>query len=178
MLEQFPEPRRRVIAGFCQGDRAFAHQAEHRLGFREPQYTDGTLETHRASPFRRAAGLEHKRPLLIGDETALPAIARRLEELPANRRALVVIEVENAQEEQPLHSAAAIDVIWVHRDVPGEDLLKTVEALSPTEGELYAWVATESALSRKVRRVLLDTHGLNEEFVKAVGYWRLEGSEE
>ena len=116
--------------------------------------------------------------LLIGDETALPAIARRLGELPGNRRVLVVVEVENAQEEQPLHSAASVDVIWVHRDVPGEDLLKTVEALSLPEGELYAWVATESALSRKVRRVLLDTHGLNEEFVKAVGYWRLDGSAE
>ncbi|WOL29049.1 siderophore-interacting protein [Pseudomonas fragi] len=116
--------------------------------------------------------------LLIGDETALPAIARRLEELPANRRALVVIEVENALEEQPLHSAAAVDVIWVHRDVLDEDLLKTVEALSIPEGALYTWVATESALSRKVRRVLLDTHGLNEEFVKAVGYWRLDGSTE
>ena len=108
----------------------------------------------------------------------LPAIARRLEELPANRRALVVIEVENALEEQPLHSAAAVDVIWVHRDVLGEDLLKTVEALSIPEGALYTWVATESALSRKVRRVLLDTHGLSEEFVKAVGYWRLDGSTE
>lgn len=31
--------------------------------------------------------------LLIGDETALPAIARRLEELPAGRRVLAVIEV-------------------------------------------------------------------------------------
>ena len=116
--------------------------------------------------------------LLIGDETALPAIARRLEELSANRRALVVVEVENALEEQPLHSAASVEVIWVHRDVPGEDLLKTVELLSIPEGELYAWVATESALSRKVRRVLLDTHGLNEEFVKAVGYWRLDDSTE
>ena len=45
-------------------------------------------------------------------------------------------------------------------------------------GELYTWVATESALSRKVRRVLLDTHGLNDEFVKAVGYWRLDDSPE
>ena len=116
--------------------------------------------------------------LLVGDETALPAIARRLEELPANRRALVVIEVENVLEEQPLNSAASVDVIWVHRDVPGEDLLSTVEGLKIPAGELYAWVATESALSRKVRRVLLDTHGLNEEFVKAVGYWRLEGTEE
>ena len=63
-------------------------------------------------------------------------------------------------------------------DVPGEDLLKTVEALSIPEGALYTWVATESALSRKVRRVLLDTHGLSEEFVKAVGYWRLDGRTE
>ncbi|MEB0206355.1 siderophore-interacting protein [Pseudomonas sp. CCC3.1] len=116
--------------------------------------------------------------LLIGDETALPAIARRLEELPANRRALVVVEVENAQEEQPLKSAASVEVIWVHRDAPGEDLLRTVEKLKIPSGDLYAWVATESALSRKVRRVLLDTHDLNDEFVKAVGYWRLDDSSE
>ena len=116
--------------------------------------------------------------LLIGDETALPAIARRLEELPDNRCALVVVEVENALEEQPLNSAAAVEVIWVHRDDPRQDLLNTVEGLTVPSGTLYAWVATESTLSRKVRRVLLDTHGLNDDFVKAAGYWRLEGSTE
>ena len=116
--------------------------------------------------------------LLIGDETALPAIARRLEELPGNRRALVVVEVENALEEQPLNSAAAVEVIWVHRNDSKQDLLNTVEGLTIPPGTLYAWVATESTLSRKVRRVLLDTHGLNDEFVKAAGYWRLEGSTE
>lgn len=115
--------------------------------------------------------------LLIGDETALPAIARRLEELPANRRALVVVEVENAAEEQTLNSAASVDVIWVHRD-GSNNLLEIVQGLSITQGKLYAWVATETALSRKVRRVLLDTHGLNEEFVKAAGYWRLDSSTE
>ena len=117
--------------------------------------------------------------LLIGDETALPAIARRLEELPANRRATVVVEVENAAEEQPLQSAASVEVIWVHRDQATEDLLKTVEQLKMPEGQLYAWVATESALSRKARKVLLDTHGLEEAWIKAAGYWRLEtGAEE
>lgn len=115
--------------------------------------------------------------LLIGDETALPAIARRLEELPANRRALVVVEVENAAEEQTLNSAASVDVIWVHRD-GSNNLLQIVQGLSIPQGKLYAWVATETALSRKVRRVLLDTHGLNEEFVKAAGYWRLDSSTE
>ena len=115
--------------------------------------------------------------LLIGDETALPAIARRLEELPANRRALVVVEVENAAEEQALNSAASVEVIWVHRD-GSNNLLEIVEGLSVPQGKLYAWVATETALSRKVRRVLLDSHGLDEEFVKAAGYWRLDSSSE
>jgi len=41
------------------------------------------------------------------------------------------------------------------------------------EGKLYAWVATEAALSRKVRRVLLNEFGLEESLVKTVGYWRL-----
>jgi len=114
--------------------------------------------------------------LLIGDETALPAIARRLEELPANRRALVVVEIEDDAERQTLHSQAQVEVIWVVRGA--QDLLQTVAGLQLPMGELYAWVATESALSRKVRRVLLDDFGLNEAAVKAAGYWRLDASDE
>jgi NADPH-dependent ferric siderophore reductase len=114
--------------------------------------------------------------LLIGDETALPAIARRLEELPANRRAQVVIEIEDDAERQTLNSKAQVDVIWVLR---GErDLLEVTRQLTLPEGKLYAWVATESGLSRKVRRVLLDEFGLDEASVKAAGYWRIEGSDE
>ncbi|NWB87763.1 siderophore-interacting protein [Pseudomonas gingeri] len=116
--------------------------------------------------------------LLIGDETALPAIARRLEGLAANRRARVVIEVENAGEQQVLQSPAQVEVTWVRRDAPEQDLLRTVEQLNIPEGSLYAWVATEAALSRKIRKVLLGGHGLSEEFLKAVGYWKLDDSAE
>jgi NADPH-dependent ferric siderophore reductase len=116
--------------------------------------------------------------LLIGDETALPAIARRLEGLAANRRALVVIEVENGAEQQKLESAAQVDVIWVLREGGKDHLLSTVKQLTVPGGSLYAWVATESKMSRQIRRVLLDQHGLDEQFVKAVGYWRLDDSDE
>ena len=114
--------------------------------------------------------------LLIGDETALPAIARRLEELPAGRKVRVVVEVENAQEYQPLNSAAQVEVTWVHRHE--QSLQEVVAGLQRPEGELYAWIATEAALSRKLRRVLLDRHGLLESQVKAVGYWRLDPHDE
>jgi NADPH-dependent ferric siderophore reductase len=115
--------------------------------------------------------------LLIGDETALPAIARRLESLPSNRSALVVVEVANPQEQQVFESAAQVDVIWIVRGE--QDLQSVVRRLEMPEGKLYAWVATESGLSRKLRRVLLDHFGLDEEFVKAAGYWKREaGGEE
>lgn len=114
--------------------------------------------------------------LLIGDETAIPAIARRLDELPAGRKVLALIEIANAAEQQPLHSAAEVEVIWVVRGQ--DDLLETVQNLTLPDGSLYSFVATESKLSRQLRRVLLDTHNVNEAFLKAVGYWRAEGSEE
>lgn len=112
--------------------------------------------------------------LLVGDETALPAIARRLEELPAGRRVLVVVEIEDAAEQQPLASAADVVVHWLVRTAAGHDLPEAVRQLTLPEGRLYAWVATEAALSRKVRRVLLDDFGLDEDFVKASGYWKLD----
>ncbi|HXR01620.1 MAG TPA: siderophore-interacting protein, partial [Pseudomonas sp.] len=114
--------------------------------------------------------------LLIGDETALPAIARRLEELPGNRRALVVVEIQDDAERQALASDAQLEVVWVVRGE--QDLLEATRRLKLPEGSLYAWVATESALSRKVRRVLLDEFKLDEAAVKAAGYWRLDGSDE
>lgn len=116
--------------------------------------------------------------LLIGDETALPAIARRLEGLAANRRALVVVEIENGAEQQILDSQANVNVIWVLRESGQNHLLTTVQQLHIPSGELYAWIATESKVSRQIRRVLLDEKGLNQDQVKAVGYWKLDDSDE
>ncbi|MCU1749550.1 siderophore-interacting protein [Pseudomonas sp. 6D_7.1_Bac1] len=115
--------------------------------------------------------------LLIGDETALPAIARRLEGLAANRRALVVVEIENGAEQQILDSPAEVKVIWVLRESGKHHLLTTVQQLPMPSGELYAWIATESKVSRQIRRVLLDEKGLNQDQVKAVGYWKLDDSD-
>ena len=113
--------------------------------------------------------------LLIGDEAAIPAIARRLESLPANRAALVVVEVANEQEQQVFRSAAQVDVIWIVRGE--QNLIDVTRRLEMPEGRLYAWVATESGLSRKLRRVLLEEFGLDEAFVKAAGYWKLDGED-
>ncbi|MNM70212.1 NADPH-dependent ferric-chelate reductase [compost metagenome] len=114
--------------------------------------------------------------LLIGDETAIPAIARRLEELPAGRKVVAVIEIEDAQEQQPLASAAQVEVIWVQRQQ--QDLLEVVKDLPLPSGQLYTWVALEKSLMRKTKRLLIDDKGVKEDLIKAAAYWHLDPHDE
>jgi NADPH-dependent ferric siderophore reductase len=114
--------------------------------------------------------------LLVGDETALPAIQRRMEELAASARAITVIEVEDASEQQEIASAARVDVHWVHRDgeAPGsaERILKALQSVAFPSGDYFAWAAAESNVARAIRKFLLDERGASKQWVKAAGYWR------
>lgn len=112
--------------------------------------------------------------VLIGDETALPAIARRLEELPAGKRAIVLVEVANASAEIPLSSQADMTVRWLHRDAgAAEALADAAQALElPAAGEGYVWVAAESRVARAVREVMLTRHGIAKDRIRAASYWK------
>ena len=114
--------------------------------------------------------------LLIGDETAIPAIGRRLRELPARSQAIVIVEVADSAEEHRFESTARVETTWLHRGAaePGtSDLLRTAVADIPIpSGSGYAWVAGESETARAIRRLLVDERGLAKERIKAAGYWR------
>ncbi|HEY0941883.1 MAG TPA: siderophore-interacting protein [Steroidobacter sp.] len=113
--------------------------------------------------------------LLIGDETALPAIGRRLEELSADTNALVVVEVEQGFE-LPLSSRAKLDLVWVPRTQsdsnPGETLISALWALPLINERCFAWVATETRAVRAIRRYLTEERGFDKRWVKAAGYWQ------
>jgi NADPH-dependent ferric siderophore reductase len=113
--------------------------------------------------------------LLIGDETALPAIARRLEELPANTRAVTVIEIERGCE-LPLSSLAQLQVVWVPRNpsivAPGAQLIDAVRTLEIPKDRCFAWAATETQAVRAIRRYLIEERGFDKRWVKAAGYWQ------
>jgi len=114
--------------------------------------------------------------LLVGDETAIPAIGRRLEELPAGRKVLALIEIEDEEERQPLPSKADVEVIWIQRH--RQDLLKVLADISLPDGELYAWVALEKALTRKAKALLLEEKGIADDRIKAAAYWRLDPNDD
>lgn len=111
--------------------------------------------------------------LLIGDETAIPAISRRLTELQAHKYVLVVLELENDELLRllPLHSHAQIHLHIRTDDRSG--LAKKVENLSLPLGNGFAWAAAESAVVKHVREVLVNAHDLPNKSIRASSYWRV-----
>ena len=115
--------------------------------------------------------------LLAGDETALPAIGRRLEELPVGVTALVTIEVAGPAEEQNLTTAANATIRWVHRNGAAAGtstvLQEALAELQLPEGRGFAFVAGEAKLGREAKRLLIEERGMPPELVKTAGYWAL-----
>ncbi|MGW2773269.1 siderophore-interacting protein [Streptomyces olivaceoviridis] len=116
--------------------------------------------------------------LLAGDESALPAIARALETLPAGARAHAFIEVSGPEEEQKIDTE--VPVVWLHRgDRPvGEALLEAVRALEFPEGRPHAFVHGEASFVKELRRLLRVERQIPREDLSISGYWRLGHNED
>ncbi len=110
--------------------------------------------------------------LLVGDETALPAISRRLEEITPGSKVIAVIEVENQQEERHFETAADLTLTWVYRNQGRETLLDAVRQSDFPSGDCYAWAAGETDAIRAVRKHLIEDRGLAKEWMKTAGYWK------
>ena len=114
--------------------------------------------------------------LLVGDETGVPAISRRLAELPAGTKAVVLCEVDGAADEIKFDTKADLTVTWAHRNGAAagasETLTKALAALKFPAGDYYAWVAGESLVAKELRRLLIANHGANPKWMRAAGYWR------
>jgi NADPH-dependent ferric siderophore reductase len=109
--------------------------------------------------------------LLAGDETALPAIGRRIEELPRGTNILAFIEVADDTERQIFHTAANLEQRWIFRS-EGDRLVDVLRVAALPPGTGYAFVAGESATSAAIRDYLIDGRGMHPDHIKAAGYWR------
>jgi NADPH-dependent ferric siderophore reductase len=115
--------------------------------------------------------------LLAGDDTALPAMARRLAELPVHTKALAVIEVDNAADVQRLAHSCTAEIEWVlcHGVPAGEShaLIDRMRELAFPQGSYYAWVAAETQVARALRRLLIECKHASPKALKAASYWRI-----
>ena len=113
--------------------------------------------------------LDYDWHLLVGDETAFPAVARRLEELPAGARAVLILQAANVADRRAFKSAADVALTWVATDA---ELLAAVRALTLPAGEGYAWCAGEASCMAALRRELVEVKGHPGEAIRAAAYWK------
>lgn len=114
--------------------------------------------------------------VLIGDETALPAIGRWLAEMPASAAVDVLVEIPETSDRQDLPSPASVAVQWFARhgeSAQNSDLLEqALQKLQTHAGDTYYWVATESSRARAIRLWLTEERHVSKDDVKAKGYWK------
>lgn len=123
-----------------------------------------------------------RRFLLVGDETAFPAIANILSALPEGATGTVLLEAGDPSDD--IVSPRAPDGIAVRcvprGEVAGVALERAVHAWGSgreagADHGFYAWLAGESGSVTRIRRHLTADLGVPKERVAFLGYWRLGG---
>jgi len=120
-------------------------------------------------------GIEHH--VFIGDETAFPAINRRLDELPATALVLIIAEVDRAADWPAFASKASVETVWIERSsygiqAPSDGLIAKLRTLQLPSKQSFFWVAMESKSARAVRRYLKEEARIDRAWIKAAAYWK------
>jgi NADPH-dependent ferric siderophore reductase len=114
--------------------------------------------------------------LVAGDDTALPAISRLLEQLPTDAKGQVFVEIAHADHQLQLRKLDGVSVTWLIRDGiragTSTLLIDAVQSAHWWDGSAFAWIAGESSTVKTIRRHLVDERGMDKHDVQFTGYWR------
>lgn len=116
--------------------------------------------------------------LLVADDAGLPALLRRLEDLPAGAKVTVFAEVQSAAHELPTTTQAALTLRWLHRGDAAAGtttlLQDAVGAWPQPTGTVFVWVGAERATASFIKENLL-ARGLNADTMRMTAYWTKGG---
>ena len=112
--------------------------------------------------------------LLVGDETAIPAIRRFATLIPADVSARIVIETVSTGREIDIE--APVDVEWLHRGdaLSGSALIAFLDGLTAEDSigdDPFVFIAAEQSIVRP-GRALLDRWGIDTARAVVKGYWK------
>jgi NADPH-dependent ferric siderophore reductase len=115
--------------------------------------------------------------LLVGDESAMPAILAILEQQRPTFEACAFIEVPEEADVRGFDPPDGCNIHWLPRNdpsaVPGRLALQALMASElPTTPPAYAYIAGEGSLVADARRFLVRERGVPKARVKFIGYWK------
>ncbi|MGW8482257.1 siderophore-interacting protein [Microbacterium sp. NPDC055903] len=116
------------------------------------------------------------RVVLVGDETALPAIASICASLPETATGFAIVEVPSDEDALTFPHPVGVDVTWIARphDVkPGERALAALRETELPAAPFHAYGAGEQSLASGVRKQLVGERGVDKDQVSFCGYWKI-----
>ncbi|MFK3676863.1 siderophore-interacting protein [Microbacterium sp. NPDC090218] len=116
------------------------------------------------------------RVVLVGDETALPAIASISASLPEDSTGAAIIEVPTEEDALPFPHPSGVEVVWIvrpHDAAPGSLALETLGRTALPDAPFHAYAAGEQSLASGVRKHLVGERGVDKNAVSFCGYWKI-----
>ncbi|MCY7396047.1 MAG: siderophore-interacting protein [Nocardioides sp.] len=111
--------------------------------------------------------------ILVGDLTAMPAMARIAASVPLTLPTRIWAEVPDDLPGYLPDSLPSGAVTWLRPPAEGHsDLAAVVEAIDWPAGEGYFWMAGESGAMRAIRKHLMRERRLPSTAYDVMGYWR------
>jgi NADPH-dependent ferric siderophore reductase len=113
--------------------------------------------------------------LLVGDETALPAVAGILASLPRDTTGLALVEIPDSADAQSIAVPPGVELRYIVRQdahaTPGRAAVRAATA-GPTPGpDCFAWASGESTLATDMRRHWIAA-GVPKQHIAFSGYWK------
>lgn len=113
--------------------------------------------------------------LLLGDESAIPAISAALEAMPADAVGTVLLEVQDESEHLDLIAPEGIEVRWLHRGDreagTTTELIDAARALDWRAGRVQVFAHGERGAMKQLRPFLTDERGLDRTQLSLSAYW-------
>ncbi|OII26967.1 siderophore-interacting protein [Curtobacterium sp. MCBA15_013] len=120
--------------------------------------------------------------VLLGDDSALPAISAALEGMADAATGVALVEVAGPADEQDVAHPAGVDLRWLHRDAtgaePGTLLLEAARSLERASRPVQVFAHGERTAMKAIRRLLQDDWGLEKSEMSLSAYWALGRAED
>lgn len=114
--------------------------------------------------------------ILIGDETAFPAISKRLAELPNDVHVIVVAETDQENHQFLFSDHGQINVHWAYHNQkthPEDVLVNALKTIAlPKEGTGFIWAACEAASTKQIRDYFREIAIASPKNTRISAYWK------
>lgn len=118
--------------------------------------------------------------LLAGDHTALPVISVILEQLPADAKGKIFLEVHNAEDVLELTKPEGVELQWIFNAEPGkvQTLPEAIRNTLLADGSKFIYVAAEYSSANEIQQYLRNHDGLDRSEWQTYSYWKYGQSED